>query len=294
MPHVRDPDILPVLLHGVHPGDQILGVLIPVAAEYPGVQRGLHIAPVGVFLHHAVGVELGAQGPHGPLHHGYPSSGQAVHSPIVEQRDYLPLQKIVDGLALHVVLILEIVVHFPVADGPAEVGMIPFHPPAVLYTEIERTVGGCFHARGAAGFQRPPRVVQPDVRTLDQVSGDVHVVVFEEDDPVAERLLPCDVGDALDDGLAFMVSRMRLARDDDLHREVRVRDDLSQALDIVEEQESPLVGGEPFGESDGQGVRMQRLHGALDVGGLAPAGLELLRQSPAGKGDEPLPPALVR
>ena len=79
--------------------------------------------------------------------------------------------------------------------------VVSLAPPAVEDgLRFEAAVEADLHAAGARGFLRPARVVQPDVDALDQVTGHVDVVVFEEDDPPA-KLRPAgnvlDLGDQL-------------------------------------------------------------------------------------------------
>ena len=74
------------------------------------------------------------------------------------------------------------------------------------------------HAARAAGLERLPRVVQPDVAALHEEVRDVQVVVVDERDAAAEHRIERAPVDALQVMLADVVGRMRLAGEDDLHR----------------------------------------------------------------------------
>ena len=56
-----------------------------------------------------------------------------------------------------------------------------------------------------------------------------------------------------------MVLGVGLAREDELDRPVAGMDHLDQPLDVLEDQAGALVGGEPAGEADRQGVQVERL-----------------------------------
>ncbi|MCK7527457.1 MAG: hypothetical protein MZV64_62555 [Ignavibacteriales bacterium] len=118
------------------------------------------------------------------------------------------------------------------ANGPAVFTVVGFAPPAIQNGEVQRAVDGRLHAGCAAGFQRTTGRVQPHIHTLDQVTRKVHVVIFDEDQASARFSAFDGAIDLLDELLAGFISRMRLARKDDLHRHVRAVDDMQQAFHI--------------------------------------------------------------
>ena len=67
-----------------------------------------------------------------------------------------------------------------VADGEAVGAVVAFAPPAVEDAEVQAAVAAGLHAAGAGGFERTPRIVQPDVAAGNHLPGDVDVVVFHE------------------------------------------------------------------------------------------------------------------
>ena len=81
---------------------------------------------------------------------------------------------------------------------------------------------------------------------------DVHGVVLDEHDPAGEARVLLQVRHPLRQGLAAGVARMGLAGEDDLHRPLGVVDQPVQAVEVLEQQVGPLVGGEAAGEAQGQ------------------------------------------
>ena len=152
-------------------------------------------------------------------------------------------------------------------------------PPAVERTQLGHPVQRRLHAAGTGGLERHPGQIEPEIHALHQQVGQVHVVVLEERHPALERGVPGELVDALQHFLARIVGRMRLAREDDLHRPPRVHQQPPQPVDIAEDQVGPLVGGEPAGEADGerhrveQGSRAHHLCGFLELAGKAAPGV---------------------
>jgi len=68
---------------------------------------------------------------HTDFHPAYPFSGQPVTAALVEQGNYLPFQKIVKGLAFHIILKIGVLVFFSLTNGPPYFGIIGLVPPAV-------------------------------------------------------------------------------------------------------------------------------------------------------------------
>ena len=208
-----------------------------------------------VLLDHPVGVEVRTQLPDRRLHHRDPGARKPPAVPIVEQGDDLVLEKVVEGLALHPVLLLRVAVRLAAADRPAEIGGVPLVPPPVEDRNVQRAVGRRLHPARPRRFQRAPRVVQPHVDTLHHIPRHVDVVILKEDQPVANPRVRREMDDRPDDLLRGDVLRVRLAGEEDLHRPVRVRQEPDQAIGLPEEQVGPLVGCEPPGEADRQRSR---------------------------------------
>jgi len=146
---------------------------------------------------------------------------------------------------------------------------------------VEHAVGHGFHARGAAGFQGPARGVEPDVAALDQVAGDFHVVVFQEDQVVAAFLGGAELHQLLDDFFAFVVLGVGLAGEDELDGPRRVVDDFDHPLLVLQEHVGAFVGGEASGEADGQGLGIEDLFGELQFAAFGAPGDELVVQAAA-------------
>ena len=100
--------------------------------------------------------------------------------------------------------------------------------------------------------------------------------------------------EVLDQLLAGGVHRVRLAREDDLDRPLRVVQQFPQAVRVLEEERAALVLREPPREADRERLRVEELLGLVHDVGRRAAAQRLLAQPLAGEPDEPLAPALVR
>ena len=93
----------------------------------------------------------------------------------------------------------------------------------------------------------------------------MQVVVVDERDAAAEQRIERALVDALQMMLADVVGRVRLAREDDLHRAARGVEDAREPLGIVEDQLGALVAGEAAREADGQRVGLEQRAGGDDA-----------------------------
>src|SRR5438093_4872497 len=211
----------------------------------------------GVFLHHAPGVEARDQRRHRPAHPGDPLARNAAAVALPELRDHLFVQHGEQVLAVAAVLLLDRLGVRVGSDGEAVGAVVALAPPAVEDAQVEAAVAADFLAARAAGFQRAPRRVQPDVASGDHLAGDVHVVVFDEDERALQLRVLRQVDDLLDVALPFVVARVRLAGEDELQRALRGQPD--DLVELLEDQRSPLVGREAARESDGESIGIEQL-----------------------------------
>lgn len=144
-----------------------------------------------------------------------------------------------------------------VSERPPHLGSIGFGPPAVEFGEIQSAIDENFHAAGAAGFPGTARSIDPDIHALDEVLGEVEVVVFEEDGAALDIGTGHEMDPLAQQGLAGEVARMGFTGDDELHGAVGVGEDAREARGIVEEQSGAFVGGEPAGKAEGQNVGIE-------------------------------------
>ena len=149
-------------------------------------------------------------------------------------------------------------VRLAAADREPVLAVVALRPPPVEHREIQPAVEHDLLAAGAAGFERPPRVVQPHVDALHEVTADVDVVVLDEQDLAGKPRVAHQPRDLLQDGLARPVVRMGLSGEHQLDRHLWIVHERHDGLDVLENQIGPLVGGEPARESDRQRVHAQR------------------------------------
>ena len=143
------------------------------------------------------------------------------------------------------------------ADGPAVLAVVALAPPAVQDAQVQPAAGREFHAARAAGLQRAERVVEPEIDPLIETAADVGVVILDEHDAVGEVGVACVLVNFLNDPLAALVLRVRLARENELHGPLGVVEQLEQPLRLAEKQAAALVRGEAAREADGQDFRVE-------------------------------------
>ena len=220
-------------------------------------------------------------------HHLQPAVRHAVGGPVVEQRRDRLGEQLIEGGGLKLVPPGRVRHAVGGRDLPPVAAVVPLVPPAVPDGQVEAAVQCDLHAGGTGGLQGPQRVVQPDVAACHQERGERHVVVGQEHDPAADRLGVGEPHHLLDQPLAALVRRMRLARDHDLDGPLRVEQQRGQPLRVVQHQRQALVRRHPAGEPDREDVRVEHVidPGQLGTGRAAlPPGLA---QPAAGLGHEP-------
>ena len=80
---------------------------------------------------------------------------------------------------------------------------------------------------------------------------------------MAETFFTRDVHDLANQIFTASVMRMRLASENNLHREIRVIQDFLQPLRVAEQQRSPLVSGEIAAQSQSSAHQDSALHPPL-------------------------------
>ena len=180
------------------------------------------------------------------------------------------------------------------ADREAVQAVVGLGPPAVEHRQVQAAVQHDLLSARAARFERPPRVVQPDVDALHEVPADVDVVVLDEHHLAGEARVARQPRDLLQHLLARAVVRMRLAGEDELDRHLRVVDERGDRFEVLQDQVGALVGGEAPREADRQRVEAQRAAQLRDELRRLAAALGLLRGPPPRDVDQLRLERLVR
>ena len=136
-------------------------------------------------------------------------SGRAV---VVVQGDDVVFQDREQGILVLFVLVLGRHVFHILPDGPTVLAVVPFAPPSVQHGKVQGAVDGGFLAGGSRGFERPQRRVQPDVHALDEVAGQVDVVILQEHQPPAGIVTFREPVHLLEQPLGRLIGRMGFAR----------------------------------------------------------------------------------
>ncbi len=225
---------------------------------------------LGILLDHAIGRKDRAEALQGCFHKGYPAAGDVVRPALIVKRHDFLFEQIVEGPALNLVLVLDIFVDFAFPDGPAVVALVSFAPPPVENTHVEAAVESHLHAAGAAGLHGAERGVEPDIDPLHQMPGNLHVVIFNKNNSVAEALLVRGLHQLADQLLPLLVLGVGLAGEQDLYRHLRVIENPGKPVKVAQQQSAAFVGGKTPGETDGQHLGVEHLLGGGDfLGGGA-------------------------
>ena len=171
------------------------------------------VEPEHVVAHHPAGEHLRPEGLQGVAHHLDPARRLAVGVAVVEQRRDGVLEQVVERGRLEVVAVVGVGDAVGGGDGPAVVAVVHLVPPPVEDRQVEAAVERRLHARRAARLERAQRVVQPHVAARVERLGHRDVVVGQEDDPVAHAGVVGEPDELLDQLLAAVVGRVRLAGD---------------------------------------------------------------------------------
>jgi len=112
-----------------------------------------------------------------------------------------------------------------VADCPSHFGPVRFSPPSVDLRKVEPAVNQHLHAAGPTRLPRPSWSVEPQVNALHQVLSNDHIVVRDKDDMRAHLRTFHELNPLSDHRLARFVRGMGLARNNQLHGELRTGED---------------------------------------------------------------------
>ena len=180
-----------------------------------------------------------------------------VTSPFVVRRNDIALEQLVEREAIRFILHIRVVVFALLADSPAVLAIVALGPPAIQDTTIRLPVERRLLPACPAGLVWAYGIVQPQVRTGNQVACHINIVVFQENNLPPESVTAREAVDLLDQRFARPIGRVRLARENDLHRAPGIVHDAVQAFRVAEDERRPFVCRETPRETDNQGIRVQ-------------------------------------
>src|ERR1700677_3793997 len=122
-----------------------------------------------------------------------------------------------------------------------------------------------FHAAGAAGFERTPWIVKPNIAATDHLAGNMDVVIFYEHEVVRQVAVPAQMDDLLDEPFAVIVAWMGLARKNKLNRAVPVFAKFHDVIELLENERSAFVGGKTPCKTNRQRVRIEQMVKANEI-----------------------------
>src|SRR5512139_74682 len=148
--------------------------------------------------------------------------GNSAFIALVIEWDNLLFHGLIEILGISLILYVGVVVHPAVTNGETILTIVGFVPPAIENGEIQTPVQNDLLTAGAASLQWSSRVVQPHIHSLDEVAGDVIIVVFDENHSPPVGGVDAISRDPRQEQLALGVPGVRLAGEDNLDRSPRV------------------------------------------------------------------------
>ena len=215
---------------------------------------------------------MGSDEVHRVLHRLHPAIGVGLAVTLEVQRYDFLLEEVVDGRRIELVLQRLVSEGALVGECPTSTLAVAFVPPSIKDGEIEDAVHLGLFARSARGFEGARRRVHPDIYAGDELAGQTHVVVLQEDNLAKELRATADLEDVLDESLSTTIGRVCLTGEEELYRILGVVDDALQTLQVGEEQVCTLVRGKATPEADEQSIGVNPFEdgdGRLGVAAIA-------------------------
>ena len=127
------------------------------------------------------------------------------------------------------------------------------------------TIHGGLLSTRTRSLLRASRGVHPYVHALHHVTGQVHVIIREEQYLTQELRVFGDLHYPLDQILTGLIRRVSFPREYKLNRTIRVIHDLIQTIQITEQQMSSFIGSKTTGKTDCQYVIPQSVLNLHDL-----------------------------
>src|SRR5579884_1626774 len=239
--------------------------LIIVPRDMRSLLDERHVVACGVLFHHAAHAECRCAGTDRLLHNAAPAMRNAFGVALEERGDDLLFEQAIQREAIGFSLGVLIVVLARFTDSPAIFAVVALGPPAIEDAATGLTVERRLLPAGAAGFVGADGIIQPEVGAGDEIARHVDIIVLQENDLPAKLVAARNAVDLLNQGLARFVGGVRLAREDDLHRALRIEQDAAQAFHIAKDERGAFVGGEAAREADKQRVGIEHMLEFLDL-----------------------------
>ncbi len=252
-------ETVPMTAHATLPCGYLTRLRVVVIHKFVAAFIELVVETVLIILYHAFGGEVGCHLGYGVLDITDPLRRDAVFVLVVICGGYLLLYYGVYAFGVELVLtalILERALH---GQHPSGIFLIAFDPPAVEHAEVEHAVHHGLLSGGTGSLQRTRGGIHPHVDTLHHATGNLHIVILQEDDLTYELGHGSHLHYAFDQILPRFVVGVRLTGEYKLHGTFRVVDYGRETFEIGEQQIGALVGGEPAGETYGQCLGIETL-----------------------------------
>ena len=112
--------------------------------------RRRNVKPLGVFLDHAMGIELRRYAADRLAHQLKPGERKFAVGLGVIERDDLVFEQLIETVGIDFALEFDAAAFDLGADGPAVVSVVALAPPAIEHAQVKSAVRWHFHSAGAA------------------------------------------------------------------------------------------------------------------------------------------------
>src|SRR5260221_3348726 len=116
-----------------------------------------------------------------------------------------------------------------------------------------------FHTAGARGFQRPPRVIEPDIASGDHLPRHMHVVVLKKHEAALQIAKLAQMDDVLNVTLAVVITWMGFSGKNELHGARLIPRELNDVFELLKDQRGAFIGGETPRKTNRQRVGREEM-----------------------------------
>ena len=255
---------------------------------------GRYVCLAGVVHHHSVGTKSPGQGADAAHHHLDPLPWEPVPVSIVVGGYNGLFQGLIQVIRVAFVGDAVIGVTGPFPDRKSIGAVVSLSPPTVENAAVETSVEDRLLTARSRSLEWATRIVKPHVDSLDQVTTNVDVVVFDKDDAASKSRIVSQVRNLLYKAFARFVFGVGFPCEDDLQRAIGAIEQSRDAIQILEQKIRSLVGSETATKPDGQDVRAQYIACCFDNVIAFTSSAALARNTASHEGKEQILQSIVR
>ena len=262
-------DIIPTLCNGFLPLSNLLGQTVVIGRNLCKAGCLLIIELAVIVIQLTLHRIVRSDGCDRVLDDLNPIGAEALLVLLIIERHDLMLEQRIDCSCVKLILIALVLVGTLLRECPTGTLTIAFNPPTVKHGEVDHTVHLSLLTGCTRCFERTGRRVHPDVHTRNQATGQLHIVVLEEDNLTKELRTLADLINALNQALTGTISRMRLTREEEQNRTIGIVHNLAQTIEIGKQKMGTLIGSKATAEANHQCIGVDALKQRHHTSGIA-------------------------